>query len=145
MASPKELRAALVEARADLQAAFHEAHDAWERRPQGGEGEEAWSPRQVAEHVIGAELYFASNIAQACGAPALELSRPDCSTPAMAAASLTRNAATADNILRHVTEGDLTKSRRLRTGEATVEQMLQRMASHAHDHANQIRAAAREG
>ncbi len=142
MATPKELRAAIVEARADFQAALHEAHDAWERKPQAGEGEDAWSPRQVAEHVLGAELYFASNIAQACGAPALERQTPDVATPAAAAASAVRVAATCDEILRHVSQDDLAKTRELRMGTLSVEQMLDLLASHARDHAQQIRAAA---
>ncbi len=141
MATPKELRAAIVEARADFQAALHEAHDAWERKPQGGEGEDAWSPRQVAEHVLGAELFFASNIAQACGAPALERRTPDVATPAAAAASATRFAAACDEILRHVSQDDLAKTRELRIGTLSVEQMMDLLASHARDHAQQIRAA----
>ena len=141
MATPKELRAAIVEGRADFQAALHEAHDAWDRTPQGGEGEDAWSPRQVAEHVLNAELFFASNIAQACGAPALERQSPDVATPAAAAASATRFAATCDDILRHVTQDDLAKTRELRIGTLSVEQMLDLLASHARDHAQQIRAA----
>lgn len=143
MASPKELRNNIVEARADLQAALHEAHQHWTRKPPGSEGENAWSPQAVAQHVIGAELFFASNISQACGAPALELQKPDVSTPAMAAATLTRFGAVADNILRHVSDGDLPKTRELRVGTLSVEQMMELVASHTKDHANQIREAAK--
>ena len=143
MASPKELRQAIVEARADLQAAFHDAHDAWEKKPAGAqEGEDAWSPRQVAEHVIGAEVFFASGISQACGAPKLDRPPIDVSTPAAAAASLTRCGAIADNVLRHVSEGDLAKTTQMRQGEMSVEQMMALVARHGHGHAEQIRAVA---
>jgi hypothetical protein len=41
-----------------------------------------------------------------------------------------------------VTEGDLSKTFETRNfGTQTVQQMLQTMAGHARDHANQIRAA----
>jgi hypothetical protein len=142
MPSPKELREDLVEARAELQAALHEAHTAWEQKPAGAsEGEDAWCPRQVAEHVIGAELFFANGVAQACGAPGPERQAPDVSSPAAAAASLTRFAAKSDNILRHVSQDDLAKTHTMRIGELSVEQMLTVMASHARDHAQQIRSA----
>ena len=142
MPSIKDLRDGMVEGRAELQAVFHEAHDAWERKPQGGEGEDAWSPRQVAEHVIGAEVFFASFISQACGAPALERPSIDAATPAAAAASLTRTSAIADNIFRRVTESDLPRTQQTRMGEMSVERMMQLVAGHGQDHANQIRACA---
>ncbi|MFN8559375.1 MAG: DinB family protein [Dehalococcoidia bacterium] len=141
MASAKELRTAIVEGRAVFQAALHGAHEHWERKPAAGEGEDAWSPRQVAEHTIGAEIFFASNISQACGAPAVTGPEIDCATPAAASATYVRAAAIADNVLRHVTDGDLVKTRALRAGEMTVERMLEIIAYHARDHANQIRVA----
>ena len=140
MPTPKELHQAIIEGRAGLQSAFHDAHGAWGRKPQGGEGEDAWSPRQVAEHVIGAEIFFASSIAQACGAPALDRPSIDASTPAAAAASLTRTSAIADNIFRRVTESDFPKTQQTRVGELTVERLMEIAASHGQDHANQIRA-----
>jgi hypothetical protein len=140
--SPKELRQAIVEARAELQSALHAAHEKWDVQPPHRDGEDAWSPRQVAEHVIGAEVYFASAISQACGAPKLEQQKPDVSTPAAAAASLTRFAAICDNVLRHVSEADLAKTYEFpRLGTLTVQRMMEMLAHHARDHANQILAA----
>ncbi len=141
MASPKELRQAIIEARADLQAAFHDAHEAWNTKPAGAqEGEDAWPPAEVAKHVIGTEVFFASAVSQACGAPKVDMPEYDTSTPAAAAASLTRLGAIADNILRHVSDGDLPKTHQLRMGEMSVEQMLALVASHGKGHAEQIRA-----
>lgn len=143
MASPKELRAAIVENRAQLQQALHGAHESWERKPAGGEGEDAWSPRQVAEHSIGAEWYFTNAISQACGAPPVERPTLDFSSPATAAATATRVGATCDNILRHVSEQDLEKSWDLgeQLGKRSVGEMLTIMGSHGQDHINQLRAA----
>lgn len=41
MTSPKELRAAIVENRAQLQAALHAAAARWQTKPKGGDGEDA--------------------------------------------------------------------------------------------------------
>lgn len=142
MASPKELRAAIIDTRAQFQSALHGAHENWDRSLGTGEGEESWSPRQVAEHMIGSEWFFTNAISQACGAPALERPTLDVSTPAVAAATATHVGATCDNILRHVSDGDLAKTHELgRFGSQSVEQMLQTMAGHGQDHVNQIRSA----
>jgi hypothetical protein len=144
MANPNELRADLIEARADLQAAFHDAHQNWEKAPKGGEGEDSWAPNQAAEHAIETEVYFTSSIAVACGAPALEAPALDCSTPANAAATLTRVSALCDRTLRYVSEGDLAKTYKNPQGDLrTVEKALSIMASHDREHAEQIRAGSR--
>jgi len=143
MATPKELRQAIIESRADLAAAIVEAANGWENKPASGEGEDAWSPQQVAQHVIGSELFFANGVSQACGAPELAMQRPEVETASQAAATLIRFGAIADNIHRHVSDGDLPKKFTLRVGEMSVEQMLDLIANHERDHANQIRAAAK--
>jgi hypothetical protein len=144
MANPNELRNDLVEARAELQAAFHDAHANWDQAPTAGEGEEAWAPKQAAEHVIGTEVFFTSKISVACGARAIETPAITCSTPAEAAATLTRISALCDRTLRHVSEADLSKTYQNSQGQPrTVEQALSILASHAREHAQQIREAAR--
>ena len=67
MASPDEVRAAIKVGQEALADAIAAASDNWEKSPQSGEGEDAWSPRQVAEHVIPAEIYFANAVCAACG------------------------------------------------------------------------------
>lgn len=144
MATPKELRAGLSEARAELAAALHEAHGKWTVEPSHGEGEEAWSPQKVAGHVIGAELYFASLVSEGCGYGPRQMERPDVETPAAAAASLVRFAAKADGVIQHVTQEDLAKTyKHDRFGELTVERMLEMVTGHIKDHANQIRQASK--
>jgi hypothetical protein len=142
MATPKEYRANLVENRALFQAALHGATAAWDRKPPSGEGEDSWAPRQVAEHVIGSEWYFTNLISIACGAP--ESARPsiDASSPAAAAADVTRVGAICDNILRHVSDADLAKTHEHeRFGTLTVARMLEIMDSHGKDHLNQLKTA----
>jgi len=51
-------------------------------------------------------------------------------------------AATNDNILRHVSDGDLSKTHEMgQLGKRSVEELLTLMASHGQDHVNQIKAA----
>jgi hypothetical protein len=140
--TPKEFRANITENRAELHAALHGAHQKWEQSPLSGEGEESWAPKKVAEHAIGAEWFFTNAISQACGAPALERPSIDVSTPAAAAASLSRMGVTCDNILRHVSDTDLAKKFEVgNLGSRGVEEMLTIMDSHARDHINQLRTA----
>ena|SRR5579871_4035248 len=142
MPSRNEVLAAIVENRAQLQAVLHEAAPRWETTPTSGDGEEAWSPRQVVEHMIGSEWYFVNHIAQACGAAALEPPALDVSTPAAAAATATRVGATSDNVLRQLSEPDLAKMRDMgRLGTQSVAWMLETMESHARDHLQQLKAA----
>lgn len=145
MAEPDQLRRAIAEARDELRAAIGEVQGYWETKPAGGEGEDAWSPRQVAEHVTGAEAYFGRGVALACDAEAPSRPVIDATTPAAAIASLERVAATTDELLGHVTRADLGKTYDMRRGDVsaamTVEQMMEIMAGHARDHAQQIRAA----
>jgi uncharacterized damage-inducible protein DinB len=144
MANRKELRADIAEARAALHRAIVESAGGWETPGPGAEGEDAWSARQVLEHCIGAEVFFASAISEACGYPALELSRQSLETAADAAEQLSRAAAKADGVLQYVTDEDLTKTveEGKRLGGMSVEQIMALAASHARDHAQQASTAA---
>ena len=140
MATPKELRQALADVRADLHAALHHVHETWEQKPPAGEGEESWSPKEVAQHVIGADWFFTNMIVQACGYPALERPHIDVSTPAQAAASLARIAANDDNYLRHVTDEDLRRTAETRFGPRSVEELMAMLTRHAREHTEQLLA-----
>lgn len=143
MATPDELRQNIAQARAAAEAAIRECNEKWETKPaSGGEGEESWCAKEAAQHVIGADYFFTNMISQACGAPAMERPSIDVSTPEKAVESLTQVAAANDKVLRHVSEGDLSKTFETRNlGTRSVQEMLEIMASHAQDHAQQIRAA----
>ena len=140
MPTLKESRDAIAEARADLQSAFHEVHGRWEQKPATSDGDEAWSPRQIAEHAIGSEIVLASAIARATGKKVVEAVEPSCPTPAGAAVALTRYAAQSDDILSELNDSDLAIIYQGRTATRSVEQGLQLMASHLREHAEQMRA-----
>jgi hypothetical protein len=144
MTSARDLRAAIIENRAQLQAALHGAHAAWEQTPAAPEGgEESWSPRQVAEHLVSAEWLFTDRIAQAGGATAGAHPTVDAATPAATAAWATRVGASCDDILRQISDGDMEKAfEHPRMGTRTVAQMLEILVSHGKDHVDQLRRAA---
>ena len=140
MPSPRELRAAIIENRAQLQAALHSAHETWEVEPPIPSGEEeSWTPRRVVEHMVGAEWGFTNLIAQACGAPAGQSPTVEAATPADAAASVTRIGAQVDDVLRHVSDGDLAKTwEHPRFGPQTVAQLLETIVDHGANHVSQL-------
>ena len=141
MASAQELVQQVSATRSDLESALGACSDKWDVKPHGGEGEDAWCQREVAQHVIGGDWFFTNMIAQACGAPALDRPQIDVSDPQAAVESLRRIGAADDKILSKVTDGDLAKEFEGRLGRQSVEQMLQAMVSHTRDHINQMRAA----
>lgn len=137
MATPDELRAAIAEGREELRNAIREAGAKWEQKPAAGEGEEAWSPRQAAEHAISADLFFASHICVCCGYPGLDLQQLSFATPEEALAGFDEVIEKADGRLKYVTEKDLAaKSERFNTDVAGV---MGVNAHHLKDHAAQIR------
>lgn len=140
MATPDELREELAGARAALRAALEAASPAkWEVAPGTGEGEEAWSARRAAEHAIGSEAFFTTAVCTACGYPGVEAVNPSYATPAEAVAGLDAMIELTNKKLKYVTAEDLEKKdERMGTSAAIIELM----ASHLHDHAAQILAAA---
>ena len=145
MSTTKELLKAIQEKRAELHEALHDVHAKWETKPVAADGEDAWSPKQVVRHVIGAEWFFTNQIVKACGYPTSEPPEIDVSAPGKAAAALARAGVNTDSMLRHVSQAELSKTAehpRL-GGSLTVEQIMRLIASHAGDHAAQLRAAGR--
>ena len=143
MATPKELRTAVVQARAEYQAVLHAvaASGKWETVPTSGDGEEAWTVRKNTEHAIGGQIFHANGISQACGAPTLDRPQIVCETTADAARELTLWGAVADDVLRHVSEGDLPKTVEMRMGTKTVEELMVILANHLREHAENSRKA----
>ncbi len=139
MATPDELRAALAEARADFRKAISDAAGAWEKTPAQGEGEEAWSPRQAAEHAIAAEAYFTSAICKACGYPGVDRVEPAYAGADEAIRAFDEVVEMCNKKLQYITETDLEKSHE-RFG--TVENLMQVNAGHMREHAAQMRAVA---
>jgi hypothetical protein len=142
MASPDEMRAAIKVGRETLGAAIAGSADNWERQPESGEGEDAWSPRQVAEHVIGAQLYFANAVCEACGYEGPESpfdGALSLATPADAQTALEQASEAAHAKIKYVTEEDLAHTHE---SMGTVEGVMASDAYHLLDHAFQLRNAA---
>ena len=142
MPTPDEVRADLSAARSELASALSASAAAtWERKPESGEGEDAWSAREAAQHVVGAELYYAGAVCEACGydgpespfADGLELA-----TPEQASAALEQAAAAADSKIQYVSESDLAKSHE---GMGPLPDVFESWSGHLRDHAAQILAA----
>ncbi len=143
MATRDGLRAELDSARKELEAAIQAAAPNWEREPESGEGEEAWSARQAAEHVVRAEVYYATTASKALGHD--DPTNPFAEAPpqfpdvdaALAAYGLAVEA--ADSVLAQVTAEDLaTEHERF----GSVEGILTSHLEHVQTHANQIAEAA---
>ena len=143
MPTPDEVRADLHAARGDLDAALRASAEAtWERKPEGGEGEDAWSAREAAEHVVRAEIFYATAVCEACGyeVPDSPLDDPlELATPDAAQAALGRAIEAADAKIRDVTEADLEKKHE-RMG--AVADLFASWTDHVRLHADQIEAAA---
>ena len=138
MATPDELRADLAAAKQEFEEALKAAGEGWERKPASGEGEDAWSPRQAAEHCIGADVGYATAVCLACGYPGLERWQGSYATPEEALAGFGEARALSEGRLKYVTEKDLAMQNQR---GYSVEQMIAANAQHFRDHAAQIRAA----
>ncbi len=142
MATPDEVRAAIKVGREALAGAIAGAADNWETAPESGEGEDAWSPRQAAEHVLGAEIYFANEICKACGYDGPDSpfdGQPQFASAAAAQTGLEQVSEASNSKINYVSDEDLTKAHE---SMGTVENVMAITAWHLLDHAMQIRAAA---
>ena len=143
MTTRDELRADLDSARKELEAAIQAAAPNWEREPESGEGEEAWSARQAAEHVVRSEVFYARTASQALGRD--DPANPFADAPpqfpdvdaALAAYGLAVEA--ADSVLAQVTVEDLAVEHER---HGNVEGILTSHLEHVRNHANQIGEAA---
>lgn len=136
MASADELRAQIEQSHAALKAAM-EAADAskWEVVP---EGDEAWSARQIAEHVIGGELGIVGGVADTMMGKAPDRPELALASPADAVAALDAAVEASNKVTRYVEDRDLAKT----VGEdSTIEARMELLAYHANDHAKQISGA----
>lgn len=137
MATADEIRASIDEGRTALKAALEGADASkWE---QVGAGNEEWTPRKIAEHVIGSEGYFARGVAGAMLGKEPEQRELALTTPAEAVAALEAAVEDCNKVYRYVEDRDLEK----RVGEdGTIQGMMEGLAAHAADHASEIGASA---
>jgi len=137
MASADEIRGRIDAGREALKAALGAADASkWE---QVGAGNDEWSPRQIAEHAIGAERGIAGGVAGAMMGKAPERPELALTSPAEAMTALEAAVADVNKVIRYVEDRDLEK----KVGESsTIQGMMEILASHAADHANEITASA---
>lgn len=131
MASPDELRDRIEAARERFRAALRSAAARWDAAPGPGE----WSPRQVAEHVVRAEVWFASKVCTSCGYPGREAEPVSLATPDEALRAFEEAAAWSAGRLKYVTPEDLARPDD-RFG--TVADVMTAAAAHLDEHAAQL-------
>ncbi len=142
MASADECRATIEVSRDALRDALFGAGDSWDQPPSESADEEAWSPRQVAEHVIGGERSFAGMIASVTKADSPERQELSLGTIEEALAALEAAIIDANTVLLALTDDDLAiEAREIAPFPPSVEGLLQLTAHHLDDHARQIAAA----
>jgi hypothetical protein len=138
--------------RRDLDAGFNsylaelqQAGPNWDRKPLAGEGEDAWSARQVAEHIAGSLRFFGAGIARALGVEGPALQRFELPSVDQAVTA-TRDANDAFmSVVGRVSEESLAAEiEDPRMGKFTVESILGIAVNHFGDHRNQLKAL-REG
>ncbi len=161
MATVDEFWAAIDEGRRALAGAIEAAADRWEApvlepeapevRP-GATGE-AWTPRQAAEHAIGAQSFHARLIAKAVGRDSARVDPPSLTSAAEALHVLDETSGSWDELFDAVGGSDLETPAALGDGQLsylesaglpaskTVEGALRLFAFHLRDHAQQIRSA----
>jgi hypothetical protein len=138
MPTPDELRTTIAQARTAFRSSLESAASAWETKPASGEGEDSWSPRQVAEHAIPTEVFFATAVCDACGYPGVQYEGPSSfATAAEAVAALDGAVALADGRLKYVSDTDLPK--RKDDATRTAQEWMELAAYHLNDHAQQIK------
>ena len=136
-----ELRAELEAAHGAYMAELKQAGPVWETKPAaGGEGEEAWSARQVAEHIAGANLFFGAGVAQSIGVAAPAMARAELATAADAAAKTTETYATLAGVVAQVKDAQLgMEIDHPRLGKQTLGGIIGVSIYHYTDHANQLK------
>ncbi|MCK9485727.1 MAG: DinB family protein [Dehalococcoidia bacterium] len=138
MASADELRQQIADARNAFRQALQGVDGKWEQSPGG----EEWSPKQIAQHAIGGEVYFANFVSTAMlGKPG----EADRSEIASSADALTRHeaaAALADRAFKYVEDSDLTKPAENIPGstDQNVEAAMRGAAAHLREHTEQLRS-----
>lgn len=144
MSQADDLRAGISGARAALRVAIAGAgaHGNWETaKGTADDGEAGWSPRQVAEHVIPAEMMFANGICAACGydGPENPLSSTEFASADDAIAALDAMEAAFNSKINYVQDEELGKSAGGEGMAAAPAGALMAMATwHLADHAAQI-------
>lgn len=113
----------------------------WERKPaNAGEGEDAWSARQVAEHIGGAEPFFGAGIAQAINVPGPTPARLTLENAADAVTATDKAHAALMAVVAQVKDSQLAMEfDHPRLGKQTIGGILAILSGHLQDHTQQLR------
>ena len=131
MASAEELREAIEAGQGALRRAIEGAGARWDQSPGG----EEWSPRQVAEHAVGAELMFASAVAEVLGESPPEREEFSFASANEALAALSEAVGVSSGVYGQVADSDLERPAPFREDLAGVMALA---SSHCGEHAQQI-------
>ena len=142
MPTADELRAGISGGRAALKAAVAASAGNWETaKGTADDGEAGWSPRQVAEHVIPAEMMFANGICAACGydGPNNPLTSTEFASAGDAIAAIDAMEAAFNSKVSYVQDEELGKSAGGEgMGAAPVSALMTMATWHLADHAAQM-------
>lgn len=113
----------------------------WERKPApGGEGEDAWSARQVAEHVQGACGFFGNAAAKVAGFDGPGRTYSELPTVAAAIDGLPAAFGALQAVVTKLSAENLAAEVDAPWGKTTLGGLLGGSAAHFKDHANQLKA-----
>jgi hypothetical protein len=114
----------------------------WERKPSGGgEGEDGWCARQVAEHLAGASGYFAMMVSKQIGMEPPPTQRYTFHDAAAASAGMPVAHEKLMGIVRHVRQEDLDRAFEFPPlGDVTIGNVVGIISHHLEDHAQQLRS-----
>lgn len=138
----------IVQLRDEIGAAYEsyiaelkEAGTNWERKPaNGAEGEEAWSARQVAEHVASSTTFFANGIAATIGTEGPAIQRPTFVSADDAVTAMGPIQGQLMAVVEQVTDPQLDIEREFGPlGTSTLERVVGILSHHLMDHGNQLR------
>lgn len=136
-----DIRRALSVAFEDYVAELRQAGPHWERLPAAGEGEEAWSARQVAEHVASSLLLFGAGISRAIGVDGPRPSRLQFASVDEALSGTRESNEAFTKVIAGVTEESMAiEIVDPRAGTFTVGGILDIALNHFGDHASQLKA-----
>ena len=113
----------------------------WDRKPTaGGEGEDAWCARQVAEHIAGAGPYFGKTIAKVAGLPEPALERVELPSFEEAVPATENGHAALMGVVSKLTDEQLALAfQSPQFGDQTLGGVVGMVAYHLNDHAQQLK------
>ena len=140
--------ATAAEAHSAISAAFETyigelaiAASAWDLKPAAAaEGEDAWSARQVAEHIAGSGPFFGAGIAQAVGVDGPVPARVEFPDHSIAVEETRRTHGLLMDVIAQLNDAHLAiEVDHPRLGKHTVGGILDIVSGHIADHANQLK------